>query len=92
MSQLSLLIEDIEVKKSLAERYETLANTNREQFDAFRAEMEETVRGELIEQANMNIGLRRFVSIVLGSFTLILGAALGHYFQAIVDFTKGLLA
>ena len=92
MSQLTLLIEEIEEKKTLADKYETLAKTNREQFDAFRSEMEEAVREELVEQANKNIGMRRFVSFILWAITLFLGAAVGHNFADIVNFVKGLFA
>ena len=90
-AQLSVLLDEIEQKKALAERYETLAKTNRDQFDAFRSEMEETVRDELVEQANKDVGIRRLVSFLLWLITLFLGAALGHYFANIVSFFKGLL-
>ena len=91
-SQLRSLIEEIDEKKSLAQRYELLANTNQEQFSAFREEMEETVRRELTERANSGKRLRQIFAFSVWIITLILGAALGSYFTDIVSWLRTLSA
>jgi len=81
---LDALLEEIEHKKSLAERYRELANTNKAKFSAIRQEMEDALRQQLVEQSEQGKGLRRFVSVLIGLVTLIAGAALGAYFKDIV--------
>lgn len=84
------LIKEIETKKELANRYAMLANTNKEQFDAFKQEIEETLRDELVKQSSEGKGLRRFVSFVIWSGTLAVGAIISHYYVTIETFIKGL--
>ena len=83
-ANLDALLEDIEEKKKLAERYEHLASTNQEQFAALRQEMEDALRKQLIEESNKGKNMRRFVSFLITVFTLVVGAALGAYFKDIV--------
>jgi hypothetical protein len=78
------LAKDIEEKRQVAERYAALAETNREASAAFRAEIEETLRRELLTQASKGRRLRQVVSFVVWITTLVLGAALGAYFLDIV--------
>jgi len=78
------LLTEIEEKKKLAERYETLAKTNQQEFAAFREEMEESLRRELVEQAARGRRLRQVASLALWVITLVAGAALGAYFKDIV--------
>lgn len=82
--QLNELLVTIKEKKKLADRYQTLADTNKEAFDAFKVEMEEALRKELVEQANKGKRTRQVVSFVLWGVTLVIGAALGSYFKEIV--------
>ncbi len=82
--QLNNLIDTIKEKKKLADRYQTLADTNKEAFDAFRTEMEEALRKELVEQANVGRRLRQAASAIIWLITLVAGAALGTYFKEIV--------
>ena len=49
--KLTELLTEVEEKKQLAEKYQNLAQTKRETFEAFRLEMEDTLRNELIRQA-----------------------------------------
>ena len=83
------LLTEIEEKKKLAERYETLAKTNQQEFTAFREEMEESLRRELEEQAARGRRLRRAASMLLWLITLIIGAALGTYLKDIVGWFQG---
>lgn len=71
-------------KNKLADRYQTLTETNKETFEAFRQEMEEALRRELTEQANQDKRLRQIASSIIWLVTLIVGAALGAYFKDIV--------
>ncbi len=87
--KLGSLLKEVEQKKRLADRYQALANTNRESFDAFRAEMEDALRKELQEQAEKGKRIRRTVSIILWVITLIVGAALGAYFKDVVAMIRG---
>lgn len=87
--KLGSLLEEVEQKKRLADRYQALANTNRKSFDAFRAEMEDALRKELQEQAEKGKRIRRTVSIILWVITLIVGAALGAYFKDVVAMIRG---
>ncbi|MEW6713968.1 MAG: hypothetical protein AB1306_02600 [Nitrospirota bacterium] len=79
------LLTEIEEKRKLAERYETLANTNQQEFAAFREEMEESLRKELKEQAAKGRRPRQVASLLLWIITLVAGAALGAYFKDIVS-------
>lgn len=81
---LERLLTEIEEKKKLAERYETLAQTNKQEFVAFREEMEESLRKELEEQAAKGKRPRQMASFLLWIITLVAGAALGAYFKDIV--------
>lgn len=83
--QLSTLLETITEKKKLADRYQTLADTNKEAFDAFRLEMEEALRRELIEQTNTGKQLRQVATGIIWLLTLIAGAALSTYFKEILS-------
>lgn len=85
-SQLNSLLDSINEKKKLADRYQTLAETNREAFNAFRIEMEEALKRELIEQENKGKRMRQITSILMWLITLFSGAALGHYFEDLIDF------
>jgi hypothetical protein len=83
------LLSEIEEKRKLAERYETLAKTNQQEFAAFRGEMEESLRRELREQATRGQRLRQTASLLLWIFTLVAGAALGAYFKDIIGWVQG---
>jgi hypothetical protein len=89
--QLDVLLVEIEEKKKLAERYGHLAATNREQFAAFRSEIEEALRKELVAQAGQGRRVRQFASFVIWLFTLILGAYLGTYFKEVLGWVKALV-
>lgn len=88
-SQLDTLAREIEEKKTLAERYAMLAKTNQETFAAFKAEMEQALRQELVTQANAGKRLRQVASFVVWLVTLVLGAALGAYLPKIVTLVRG---
>lgn len=47
--------------------------------------MEETVRKELSAQAEKGKGLRRAVSVISGAITLVIGTALGAWFQIYLE-------
>ena len=79
--QLDVLGKEIEEKKVLANRYAILAKTNQEAFAAFRAEMEDAVRTELLSQAEKGKRIRRVLTFIFWLITLILGAALGAYLK-----------
>lgn len=83
--QLDLLTKEIDEKKQIAERYAILAQTNQDALIAFKAEMEATVREELSTQAEKGKGLRRAVSVISGAITLVIGAALGAWFQIYLE-------
>ena len=82
-------LKEVEQKKRLADRYQALANTNREAFEAFRAEMEEALRKELQEQAEKGKRIRQAVVVILWVVTLVVGAALGTYFKDIIALIGG---
>jgi hypothetical protein len=90
--QLDQIIRDIEEKKKQADHYAVLAKTNKEAFDAFKAEMEDTLRSELIAQAEKGKRVRQVVSFVIWLITLVLGAALGAYFNPILNYVRGVSA
>jgi len=79
--QLEALAKEIEEKKKLADRYSILATTNQESFAAFKAELEETIRKELIAQSEKGKRIRRLASFIVWFITLVMGAALGTYLQ-----------
>jgi predicted phage tail protein len=84
--QLDELSKEIEEKKKqLADRYKVLAQTNEETFAAFKAEMEQAVRKELIAQANKGKRIRQVAAITVWVITLVVGAALGAYIQFKMD-------
>jgi hypothetical protein len=87
--QLDQIIRNIEEKKKQADHYDVLAKTNKEAFDAFKAEMEKTLREQLIAQAEKGKTVRQAVSIVIWLVTLILGAALGAYFIPLINYIRG---
>lgn len=82
--QLSTLLKTISEKKKLADRYQTLADTNKEAFDAFRLEMEEALRKELVEQTNTGKHIRQLATGIIWLITLIAGAALSTYFKEVL--------
>jgi len=75
--QLDVLSQEIKDKKQVAERYETLAQADQTTLSAFKAEMEEAIRKELTAQAENGKRVRKLVSLISGTITLIVGAALG---------------
>ena len=81
---LNRLLGEIDEKKSLAEKYGALAETNQEAASAMRMEIEEAIGQELTRQSSQGRTVRRLVSAFLWILTLILGAALGAYFKDIV--------
>ena len=88
--KLDKLLQEIEEKKNMAERYECLAKTNQEEWNAFRNEMEDALRKELISQSEQGKTMRRVASSIIWLVTLILGAALGTFFKEIVAWAKGI--
>jgi DNA repair ATPase RecN len=86
------LLKEIEEKKRLADRYQTLADTSETEFTAFREQMEESLRKELTEQAAKDRRLRQAASFLVWIVTLVIGAALGAYFKEIVSWVKITLA
>jgi len=50
--KLSYLLQEIDEKKILADRYQVLAETNQKEFQAFREEMEDALREELRDIVN----------------------------------------
>jgi len=86
--QLEKLSQEIDQKKSLAERYAAMASANQQTAEAFRAEVENALRRELSVQANRGKRLRQLASFTIWLVTLILGAALGAYFPQIVHWVK----
>lgn len=84
-NQLNLLAKEIDEKKQIAERYAILTQTNQDALAAFKAEMEATVRKELSVQAEKGKRLRRAVSVISGAITLVIGAALGAWFQIYLE-------
>ncbi|WP_425217733.1 hypothetical protein [Tumidithrix helvetica] len=79
--QLEFLAKEIDQKKQIAERYAILAQTNQNEFSAFKTEMEETLRKELNAQNEKGKIIRRTVSFASWLIALVLGAYLGAWFQ-----------
>ena len=86
--QLDAVLREIEQKKQLATKYEELAKTGKEQFSAFRSEMEAVLRRELETQSEKGKTARKIVSALLWVVTLVLGAALGTYFKEVIDWMR----
>lgn len=86
------LLGEIEEKKSTAEKYAQLAETNQGAVSAVRQEIESTLREELVRQSKAGRGTRRIASALLWMATLILGAALGSYFREVWSFLSSLVA
>lgn len=79
--QLDAISREMEEKKKLADRYRVLAETNEEIFAAYKAEMEDTIRKELVAQAERGKRLRQLVTLIGWVLTLIIGAFLGAYLE-----------
>ena len=90
--QLDALLGEVEEKKKLADKYGQLAATNQKQFAAFRAEMEDVLRKELVAQAEKGRRLRQAASFAIWFVTLVLGAWLGTYFKEVLAWGKGMVA
>ena len=90
--QLDQILKEVKEKKQLAERYAELAQTNEEKLAAFKAEMEESLRRELMAQAGQGKRLRQLASFVVWLLTLIIGAVLGAYFKEILTWVGSLFA
>ncbi|MCU7932802.1 MAG: hypothetical protein KZQ90_18560 [Candidatus Thiodiazotropha sp. (ex Codakia rugifera)] len=91
-AQLDSLLEDIEEKKRLAEKYAQLAETNEANFAALKEEMSNALREELLQQSEQGKTLRRVSSALIWIVTLLIGAALGTYFKNIVEWLKVIIA
>jgi hypothetical protein len=87
---LETLLAEIEEKKSTAENYAQLAETNQSAVSAMRQEIEFTLREELVRQSKVGRGTRRIASALLWVATIILGAALGSYFREVWGFVTSL--
>jgi hypothetical protein len=91
---LDLLLSEIEQERSTANRYRTLAETNKEAVAALRIEMEDALRKELDRNSREGSTIRRALSGIWWLITLVLGAALGAYFKditvLILDFWESL--
>jgi len=81
---LATLVEEIEEKRSTAQKYAELALTNQNAVSAIRNELEIALREELTRQSEKGRFVRRVTSISLWVITLIIGAALGTYFKNII--------
>jgi hypothetical protein len=86
--QLDQVMKEIEEKKKVADHYSTLAETNQKAFEAFKTEMEESIRKQLQVEAKKGKKARQVVSFVLWFITLILGAALGAYFIPLINLIR----
>jgi hypothetical protein len=72
-AKLDFLVKEIEQKKELADRYATLAKANEEYFLAYRAEMEDAVRKELIAQSETHKNMRKVLAVFLFIFSAVFG-------------------
>ncbi|MBI4596356.1 MAG: hypothetical protein HY730_08280 [Candidatus Tectomicrobia bacterium] len=86
--QLEQLAKEIDEKRQVAKRYSALAETNQEAAAAFRGELEEALRREMLAQANEGKRLRQLASFIMWLITLVLGAALGTYFPQVVEWVS----
>ncbi|MBU1041489.1 MAG: hypothetical protein KKF77_10370 [Proteobacteria bacterium] len=91
VEKLNQVISDIDEKKKIAERYDAIAATNKDQVEAYKAELGEIIRAEIEIQSNKDRGLRRAVSVAVWVITLVAGATLGTYFKEIVVWVKSLM-
>lgn len=91
VDKLNKVISDIDEKKKIAERYQTIAATNKDQIEAYKAELGEIIRAEIEVQSNKGRRLRQFLAAAGWGGTLIAGAALGTYFKEIIVWVKGVL-
>lgn len=82
---LNRLMEEIDKKQMIAERYAHIANTKEAEVQAVREEWEIVLRNELEKQSEEGKAVRRIVSISLWVFTLIAGAAAGHFFPLLLE-------
>lgn len=79
--RLDLIQKEILEKQELVSRYSTLAEAKQETVAAFKTELEEALRKELVAQSEKGKQLRRLLGIILWIITLLLGAGLGAYVQ-----------
>lgn len=82
---LDRLVEEINEKKSLADRYASLASANKDAVSAMTMEIEEAIGNELARRSEEGRTARRVASATLALVTLVSGAALGAYFKDIID-------
>ncbi|PTP58487.1 hypothetical protein CWO01_22570 [Vibrio splendidus] len=90
--QLDTLLSEIELKKEQAHKFAELAATNEAKFSAFKDQMAESLKAELVAQSNEGKNLRRAASAFIWLLTLVAGAALGTYFKVIVQWFGTLFA
>lgn len=88
--ELERLSQEIDQKRTTAERYAVMAATSEKAVAAFRLELEEALRTELTAQANRGKRLRQLASFTVWFLTLILGAALGAYFPQLVQWGRSI--
>jgi hypothetical protein len=88
VQQLDRMVKDIEEKRQLADHYTTLAQSNRQLFDAFRKEMEDSVKIQLRSELEKGKRVRQIASVIVWLATLIAGAALGAYFIPLVNLIR----
>ena len=69
-----------------------MAAVHREATTALRAEIEETLRRELIAQASQGKRLRQVASFLVWLVTLFLGGGVGFYFGDIAKWARGFLS
>ncbi|ELB2184811.1 TPA: hypothetical protein ACVOZB_004497 [Vibrio diabolicus] len=91
-NQLDTLLNEIELKKEQANKFAQLAATNEAKFSAFKEQMAESLKAELVAQSNEGKNLRRAASAFIWLLTLVVGAALGTYFKEIVQWLGALFA
>ena len=91
-NHLEQMLKEVEEKKHLAEQYATIIETNEEQLAAFRKEIEEAFRKELIAESERGKYFRMFASSIIWLITLVLGAAMVAYFSDIVSWVGSLFA
>ncbi len=84
-TQLDTLLNEIEDKKRLAQKYEVISNINKEHYSAFKEEMEVSLRKELTAKSEEGKNTRRLVSFIIWLITLISGATLGSNYNNIIN-------
>lgn len=80
-SRFDQLIAEIEEKREIAERYTVLASTSKEQFEAYKQELSDTLRAEIETHSKKGRRLRQVASILVWTGSL----ALGAYFKDIIE-------